>query len=96
MLMRPSSDGLVPVPRSRRLASIWMSCARELSNVMSGAVSICTSKCMPLRMPVRGRGVRTGSADCARMELKSDCGLKPVRTIVTVPASVLRSSSRSS
>ena len=38
---------------------------------------------------MRAEGVRTGSADLARMELKSDCRLKPVRRMVTVPESML-------
>ena len=42
------------------------------------------SRCAPT-------GVRTGSADCAISELKSDCGLKPVRRMVMVPDSMLRS-----
>ena len=33
--------------------------------------------------------MRTGSADLARIELKSDCRLTPVRRMVTVPASML-------
>ena len=39
--------------------------------------------------PVCADGVRTGSADLASMELKSECGLKPVRRTVMCPESVL-------
>ena len=39
---------------------------------------------------MRAAGVSTGSADCAITELKSDCWLKPLRSTVTVPDSMLR------
>ena len=91
MLMRPSRAGLLAVPRRRRLASAWRFSVREVSNWVSGAVLIWTSKFRPPRKPVRADGVRTGSADFASSELKSDSGLKPVRRTVMVPASMLRS-----
>jgi len=47
------------------------------------------------RKPVRADGVRTGSADFASSELTSEFALKPVRRMVMVPASMLRSKFRS-
>src|ERR1039458_2066571 len=73
------------------LAIVAGPCASELWNVMSGALSISTSKRMLASRPVCADGVRTGSADLARMELKSERGLKPVRSTVMWPESVLLS-----
>ena len=46
---------------------------------------------MPPKRPGCTEGVRTGSADFARIEPKSDCKLTPVRRIETVPESMLLS-----
>ena len=50
------------------------------------------SKFRPPSRPVRTAGVSTGSARLPISELKSDCGLKPVRTMVMVPSRLLRAS----
>ena len=57
---------------------------------MSGAVSIRTSKRIPLSGPTRAEGVRTGSDALPRIEEKSVRGLKPVRSTEMTPESVLR------
>ena len=90
--MRPSSEGLLPRAAQPQVGLRLQSLRqRTLEGDVGRSCRSARRSACSASSPVWADGVRTGSADFARIELKSERGLKPVRSTVMRPESVLLS-----